>query len=329
MLGLEVALEGDTAMLGAPVQRGDNSIDGFVYVFTRSGGSWSRTQRFSASDGAAGEQFGDAVSMDGDLAVVGAPDAEVSVSGAGAAYVFQKSGGNWSEEQKLTSPSPKEYARFGIDVALNGSSALIGASSPSAIQPARAGAAHLFEQSGGSWSQSQRLTACDGSSDNEFGSSVALRQNLALVGAPGAVVDLPMAPEGDSGAVYAYASESGTWTHADKLAVESTADFGTSMALDGERLVVGDPDFVAQPDGGSLTTEAGRAFAFSVDSNPTAGGDTVCEGDPSGDAGIGPDAGGGNGMPNSGSGCSTSGQAPTMPFALLGLLGLGLVARRE
>ena len=327
--GLEVALEGDTAFLGAPLQRGDNSIAGFVYVFTRSGGTWSQAQRLSASDASAEAQFGDSISLDGDLAVIGAPALDSSVNGAGAVYTFQKSGGTWSQQQKLTSPDPKEYAHFGSDVSLDGSMALVGARSPSAFSPARPGAAYVFEQSGGTWNLTQQLSACDGSEDDQFGRSVSLRQDLVLVGASGAEVRPPMARAGDDGAVYAYTTQGGSWAHADKFFNESANNFGTTLARDGERVVVGDPDFIARPEDGEVITQAGQAFVFSVDPSAPGGGDTVCEGDPSGDTGIGPDVGPDPRMPGYGSNCSTSGQVPSVPFALLGLLGLAMMGRRE
>jgi MYXO-CTERM domain-containing protein len=328
-LGLEVALEGDTALVGAPLQRGDNSIAGFVYVFTRSNGSWSQTQRLSASDAGARAQFGDSISLDGDLAVIGAPAADSSVDGAGAAYSFQKSGGTWTQQQKLTSPDPKEYAYFGSDVSLDGSKALVGARSPFAYEPARPGAAYLFAQSGGTWNLTEHLSACDGSEDDQFGRSVALGQDLALVGASGAEVRPPMGRAADDGAVYAYTPQGGSWNHADKFFNESADNFGTTLARDGQRVVVGDPDFIAQPEDGEVITQAGQAFAFSIDPTSAGGGETVCDGDSNGDTGIGSDAGPDPRLPDYGSGCSTSGQAPSVPYALLVLVGLGMIGRRE
>ena len=90
---------------------------GTAYVFVRSGGVWSQQQELTASDGAAGDEFGTSVSVDGDTAVIGAS----GKSGAqGAAYVFVRSGGVWSQQQELTASDGAANDYFGSSVLLSG-----------------------------------------------------------------------------------------------------------------------------------------------------------------------------------------------------------------
>ncbi len=92
--GISVVVEGDTAIVGAAYE---NSGQGAVYVFTQANGVWSEAQKLTASDGAANDWFGQSVALDGDTAVVGAP--QYLNVGNGAAYVFTRSGTTWSAVQ--------------------------------------------------------------------------------------------------------------------------------------------------------------------------------------------------------------------------------------
>jgi hypothetical protein len=92
----------------------------------------------------------------------------------------------------LTSPSPEQDEPFDTRIAIDGDTLLVGQA-----WAAGAGSVHVFTRSGGSWSQAKRLSARDGAADNEFGISVGLQQDLALVGARGAQVRLPMAADAD------------------------------------------------------------------------------------------------------------------------------------
>ncbi|NCC37159.1 MAG: hypothetical protein EOM24_34895, partial [Chloroflexia bacterium] len=129
IFGYSVAVSGDTLIVGAfRADVGDNLDQGAVYVFTRSGTSWSQQQKLVAADGADGDFFGIAVALDGETALVGAWGAGVGGNDAqGAAYVFTRSGTSWSQQQKLVADDGAEDDLFGGSVALDRETVLVGA----------------------------------------------------------------------------------------------------------------------------------------------------------------------------------------------------------
>jgi sugar lactone lactonase YvrE len=172
--GWSVSVSGDTAVIGAYNKTINSNADqGAAYVFVRSGGVWNQQQELIASDGASG--FGFSVSVSGDTAVIGASQIY------GAAYVFVRSGGVWSQQQKLTASDGAGNDGFGYSVSVSGDTAVIGAVDKNSLQ----GAAYVFVRSGGVWSQQQELTASDGAANDEFGRSVSVSGDTAVIAALG------------------------------------------------------------------------------------------------------------------------------------------------
>jgi hypothetical protein len=185
--GSAVALDGDTAVIGADWA---NSSQGTVYVFTRSGATWSEQQKLTAADGAAFTRFGFAVAVSGDTLLVGAFLANIGQNNnQGAAYVFTRNGAIWSQQQKLTAADGAASNRFGYAVALDGHRALIGAPNHMAH-----GAVYYFARDDTSWSQQQKLIPSNGSSGESFGAAVDLDGDTAVIGAAWAFTS--PAPEG-------------------------------------------------------------------------------------------------------------------------------------
>jgi hypothetical protein len=193
--GFSIALSGDgnTAVVGAFGHTVNGNVyQGAAYVFTNSGGNWSQQAELSASDGAAGDWFGDSVALsgDGNTAVLGASGHAVNGNQIqGAAYVFTNSAGSWSQQAELTASDGVYDDEFGISVALSsdGNTALVGALFHTVNGNTNyQGAAYVFTNSAGSWSQQQELTASDGAGGDLFGNSVTLSSdgNTALAGAP-------------------------------------------------------------------------------------------------------------------------------------------------
>lgn len=115
-LGYSVDLEGDVIVAGAP-EDGSAAVDaGAVYVFRHDGLFWQEEAKRTASDASASDHFGYSVALDGDAFIVGARFAAVSRSHSGAAYVFRRMGGVWSEESKLTAKIPYASQGFGREV---------------------------------------------------------------------------------------------------------------------------------------------------------------------------------------------------------------------
>ena len=158
-----MALSGDTALVGACEQdRRRQDHAGAAYVFTRSGTSWSQQAELTASDAAANDNFGSSVALSGDTALVGAYDKTVGGKrGAGAAYVFTRSGTSWSQQAELTASDAAAGDWFGNSVALSGDTALVGAYGKTVGGQNSAGAAYVFTRSGTSWSQQAELSAAD------------------------------------------------------------------------------------------------------------------------------------------------------------------------
>ena len=105
-------------MVGAPGYYG-SANPGAVYVFVRTGGAWTEQGKLLPSDGMAGDGFGDALALQGDTAVVGAPENSSAASGAGAVYVFARTGGIWTQEAKLLASNAEAGDSFGTSVALD------------------------------------------------------------------------------------------------------------------------------------------------------------------------------------------------------------------
>ena len=188
--GSSVALDGDTALVGAGGRTvGGQYYAGAAYVFNRSGAVWSQQAELTAGDGAAGDEFGHAVALSGETALVGAENRSVGgAPAAGAAYVFARSGAGWSQQAELTAPDAASRAGFGSSLDLSGDTALIGAGGAPAGGRVNSGAAYVYARSGTTWSQQAELTDPDGAAGDWFGSSLALSGDRALIGAWGATV---------------------------------------------------------------------------------------------------------------------------------------------
>ncbi|MFN2468534.1 MAG: FG-GAP repeat protein [Gaiellaceae bacterium] len=210
--GWSVAISGDTALVGADGDDvGANSAQGSAYVFTRTGTVWSEEQQLTASDGAANDFFG-TVAISGDTAVVGAFGDTVGANQfQGSAYVFTRSGGVWSEQQQLTAGDGSAGDFFGVSVAMDGETAIVGAYDAGAI--AAQGAAYVFTPSGGVWSEQQRLTASDAAAFDEFGVSVGISGETAIVGAWKDDVD----PYTNQGSAYVFTRSGVAWSEEQKL----------------------------------------------------------------------------------------------------------------
>lgn len=264
-----VALDGDTAVIGAPGAVVDGATGaGAAYVFSRVDVAWSQGEKLIADERTAGDRFGTAVALDGDTAVVGAPEVDSFLaSGVGAAYVFARAGGAWSRQATLMADDGAFLDRFGTSVALAGDTAVIGAPEVDRDGESEVGAAYAFvRDAAGAWAQQAKLGAGDGAGGDVFGSTVALAGETALVGAPG----------NDAlsvGAAYAFARAGGAWDGGTKLTASDAAigdHFGEAVALAGETAVLGAPNANVDP-----IRDAGAAYVFALAVETDADGDGV------------------------------------------------------
>jgi len=238
--GYSVAISGDTAVVGAHFDGvGANAQQGSAYVFVRSGTTWSQQAMLTAADGAASDLFGTSVAISGETAVVGAPYHHVGANAdQGSAYVFVRSGTTWNQQQQLTAADGATYDKFGYSVAISGDTAVVGACADEVGANAMQGSAYVFVRSGTTWSQQQQLTASDGAAGDEFGYSVALSGETAVVGA---YLD-DVGGNADQGSAYVFLRSGTTWSQQAQLTAADGAAgdfFGFSVALSGETAVVG------------------------------------------------------------------------------------------
>ena len=192
--GYAVSISGNTVVAGAPY----NNNQGAAYVFTKHGSAWTamtQTAKLTASDGAAADRFGNAVSISGNAVVVGAPMATVDGhSQQGAAYVFTEPGSAWSamtQTAKLTASDGAAQNTFGYAVSISGNTAVVGAPSATIGSNTAQGAAYVFTQPGSAWStmtQTAKLSASNGQLGDCLGFSVAFSGNMLALAAPSAMV---------------------------------------------------------------------------------------------------------------------------------------------
>jgi hypothetical protein len=186
--GTAVAVEGDIALVGAPL---DEAQAGAVYVFERDAqtGTWVEVQKLTASDPAAWDRFGWSVAIEGDVVVIGAYTLIGFGQRPGAAYVFERDAqtGDWTEVQKLVGSEGEGSRDFAVSVAVSGSTALVGTT-----RSDDPGSVYVFERvvQTGAWVEAQELIATNtyvvGPESDLFGQSVSLSGTVALIGAPDA-----------------------------------------------------------------------------------------------------------------------------------------------
>ncbi|MBO0949975.1 FG-GAP repeat protein [Fibrella forsythiae] len=257
--GQSVAVSDNYIIVGASGKAINGITQGAVYVFTRSGSTWSQQQRLLASDGAGANEFGRSVSLSGDYLLVGAPGKNVGNNSAqGAAYVFLRSGTTWTEQQRLVAIDGAASDYFGSSLAIDGTTTAIGAYNKTVNSNSSQGAAYVFTRSGNVWSQQQKLLSSDGASTDYFGGSVALSGDYIVVGAYGKT----FGSNYYQGAVYGFNRSGSVWSQQQQFKASDGAMsdyFGTSVTISGNYIMIGAPGKAV----GSNTGQ-GAAYFFKV-----------------------------------------------------------------
>ncbi len=224
--GGAVSLSGNTALVGAMGHDDKGMESGSVYVFVRSGNTWTEQAELLANDEVALDLFGVSVALSGDRALVAAGAGDGNDFDTGAAYVFVRNGTTWTQEAKLWANDGEFGDGFGGAVSLSENTALVGSF----------GSAYVFVRDGSTWTQQALLGASD-PTDQYFGSSVFLDGDTALVGSP-----FHNAQGESSGSAYVFVRSGSAWTEQAKLlASDGTAQdrFGSSVSLEGNTALVG------------------------------------------------------------------------------------------
>jgi hypothetical protein len=248
--GYSVAISGDgnTAIVGSYFDDiGANDSQGSAYVFVRSGNVWTSQQKLTAADGAGGDRFGVSVglSADGNTAIVGAYLDQVGANlNQGSAYVFTRTAGVWTQQQKIVASDGAAGDWFGFATAISadGSTVIVGAYLDSIGANGSQGSAYVFARAANVWSQQQKLTASDGAAGDKFATTVDLSGdgNTAIVGARFHDVGA----NDSQGSAYVFVRAGGVWTQQQKVVAADGAqydNFGDSVAIsdDGNTALIG------------------------------------------------------------------------------------------
>ena len=287
---------------------GDESNDnangsGAVYVFVRDGVTWTQQAYLKASNTDHSDAFGVSVAIDSDTIVVGAPYEDSYATGvngdesdndgvdSGAAYVFVRDGVTWTQQAYIKASNTDGFDGFGYSVAVDGNTIVVGAfnesgdatgvnGDESSNDALWAGAAYVFVRDGLTWTQQAYLKASNTDDGDEFGISVAISTDMIAVGARYedssaiGIDDDQNKNMSGSGAAYVFVRDGGTWTQQTYIKASNTGEldfFGSSVALDGNRLIVGAPREASNATGingnedDNTADDSGAAYVFVYD----------------------------------------------------------------
>ena len=278
-----VAIDGNTIAIGAPNESSsatgingnqqDNSVisSGAVYIFVRTGTTWSQQAYIKASNPDFNDLFGHSVALSGNTLVVGAVNESSEATGingnqtdnsamnAGAVYVFVRSGTTWSQQSYLKASNAEAFDQFGWIVALDGNTLAVGANLESSNatgvngnqadnNAVRSGAAYIFVRTGTTWSQQAYLKASNTEANDFFGESVTIDDSTVAVGAwwedssaTGVNGDQNNNNTTFSGAAYVYSFDGMSWSQQAYIKASNTDTenyFGHALVLRGDRLIV-------------------------------------------------------------------------------------------
>jgi len=275
--GSSVAISGTNAIVGAPY--GGGGSQGAAFIFNRSGSTWSNTATLLDPLDQSGDQFGSAVAIAGNTAVVGAP---WSVQGQGAAYIYVYANAQWggagnTPTQSISDPGATMGDTFGTSVATAGAGdhVIVGAPGSGVIDSPMQGAAYVFDNTGSNWSaytSTELAAATGGQAYDQFGYSVAISSdgNLAAVGASQPGYSDAQIPAG-KGEAYVFVRAGGSWTQQALLTASdgTTGDgFGSAVAISGTNVLVGAP----QPSYDDNLAGPGKAYIYNLSRPASIGG---------------------------------------------------------
>jgi hypothetical protein len=229
------------------IRRALSSVIGLGFAATliaSPGSAQCSSLQLTASDLEKGDTYGSSVAIHGDFAVVGSPRDDPNGLDSGSVYVHDLSTG--APPVKLVPADGDFRDEFGSAVALWGDLLAVGVPRDDGACPTtwlcNSGSVRIYHESGGAWIHEATLEALDTVEADQFGWSVALKGDTLIVGAPTADPLCPQDPLCNSGAAYVFERQGTLWTQVQKLepASASAGDwFGTAVALDGDRVVIG------------------------------------------------------------------------------------------
>jgi hypothetical protein len=233
--GSDVSISGDNAIVGADRNDYNGPWSGAAYVFQWTNTGWIQQDMLVPSDGNVGDRFGNAVSISDNYLIIGAYWDDDNGFNSGSAYIFRKDVAGWVLDAKLRASDGTEDDLFGRDVSIDGNYAIVGAVLDN-HDGADRGSAYIFRRDGSNWIQQAKLVAEDGQAGDEFGGSVCIKGNYAVIGAIGND-DLGE----DAGAAYIFVRSGNDWIQQARLVPLDGAagdHFGNSVSIDGNYAVV-------------------------------------------------------------------------------------------
>ncbi|MDF3027795.1 MAG: gliding motility-related protein, partial [Fluviicola sp.] len=281
--GISVAISGDYVVVGALLQDLNASgalgisAAGAAYIYKRTLTTWAQEQKIVASARNAGDNFGHAVAISGDYVVVGAINedqdaAEINtLTDAGSAYVFFRTGTSWAQQQKIVASDRGTLDAFGWSVSISGADLIIGAQNEDEDAAggnlaSSAGSAYVFTRTGTTWAQQQKIVASDRAANDNFANSVSISGDYAIVGTQyedenssgGATLS-------SSGSAYVFSRAGTIWTQSNKIVASDRAaddNFGKSVAISGDYAIVGAPYEDEDAAGANTLGDAGSVYIF-------------------------------------------------------------------
>jgi len=260
--GTSLSISGDMVVIGADGNDDAGSQSGSAYIFERNHGgqnNWGQVKKLTASDAAAVDRFGYAVSLSADVAVIGAFADDDGAPNAGSAYIFQRNYGgpdNWGEVTKLNASDPGGDDWFGAAVSISKDVALVGAFRDDE-GAGDSGSAYIFDRNHGgpdNWGQVAKFSNPAPAADDHFGEAVAICGDVAGIG-----VQQDDDVGRNAGSAYLYWFDGTTWIEAAKLTAsdgETLDFFGRNISISGDTALLG---VLSNDDHGS---QSGSAYIF-------------------------------------------------------------------
>ncbi len=240
--GGSVFLIEDTLFIGDGNSSISGASTGAVYVFKRNAqGTFPPIANsiILPNDSKNSNQFGTSISTQEDTLVIGDFNDDTNGTNAGAAYIFKLNENTalWEEEQKILPSDGSSQSSFGAQVSLSGNTAIVGAHTDDSIA-SNLGAAYIFvENSDGNWpeNETRKILPSDGIQGGCFGRSVAIEDDIILVGSYGGSL---------GNATYLYTrNSSGAWPETETTRIvppeNELGSFGTQVALSESKMLIG------------------------------------------------------------------------------------------
>lgn len=275
--GRALAVDGDTLIVSSPAWDGAGNNLGAVFIYIRNDqgtltdytdDTWDYQTTLLPPAGSLTSGFGYAVAISGNTAVIANQNDAAGANGSGAIYVYTRTNNIWTFRQKIKASDYEAGDNFGASVAIDNDTIVVGTPNSRGEKIFNAtgsdlnqGAVYVYTRSGNSWLEKAKLTASDLQQGRQLGNAVDIQGTTILAGA---VTDHELAYA--SGAAYLFELQNDEWIEIQKLkasVIQQDANFGYSVSLDGDSLVIGTPNHTFPNPTNGNPQKAGAAFVFS------------------------------------------------------------------